>query len=54
MNDVTLICGDSLTTLYDLVSQSIQVDAIITDPPYNINQAKWDKYKFLTSIIHYK
>lgn len=51
MDDVTLICGDSLTTLYDLVSQSIQVDAIITDPPYNINQAEWDNDFDLSKII---
>lgn len=51
MNDVTLIYGDSLTTLYDLVAQSIQVDAIITDPPYNINQAEWDNDFNLSKII---
>ena len=51
MNDVTLICGDCLTALYNLAIQGIQVDAIITDPPYNINQAKWDNDFDLSEIV---
>lgn len=51
MDDVTLICSDSLTALHSLTTQGIQVDAIITDPPYNINQAEWDNDFDLSKII---
>lgn len=51
MDDVTLICNDSLTALHGLMAQGIQVDAIITDPPYNINQAEWDNDFDLFKII---
>lgn len=51
MDDVTLICGDCLTALHNLAVQDIQVDAIITDPPYNINQAEWDNDFDLSKII---
>lgn len=50
MDDVTLICNDSLTALFNLIYQGIQVDAIITDPPYNINQAEWDNDFDLSKI----
>lgn len=42
MKNITLIHGNSSTVLCSLINQGIQVDAIITDPPYNINQAEWD------------
>lgn len=51
MNDVTLICGDCLTALHNLAVQGIQVDAIIADPPYNINQAEWDSDFDLSKTI---
>lgn len=51
MDDVTLICGDCLTALHNLEVQGIQVDAIITDPPYNINQAEWDNDFDLSKTI---
>lgn len=51
MDNVTLICSDSLTALYGLVAQGVQIDAIITDPPYNINQAEWDNDFDLSKII---
>lgn len=51
MNDIILICDNSLSALYNLVNQNIQVDAIITDPPYNINQAEWDNNFDLSKII---
>lgn len=51
MDDVTLICNDSLIALYDLMVQGVQVDAIIADPPYNINQAEWDTDFDLSEII---
>lgn len=51
MKDITLICGNSFTALQGLVYEGFQVDAIITDPPYNINQAKWDNDFDLSKII---
>lgn len=51
MEDITLIYNNSYTALYNLITQGIQVDAIITDPPYNINQAEWDNDFDLSEII---
>lgn len=51
MKNITLIHGDSSTALHSLINQGIQVDAIITDPPYNINQAEWDTDFDLSEII---
>lgn len=51
MEDITLIHNNSYTALYNLITQGIQVDAIITDPPYNINQAEWDNDFDLSKII---
>lgn len=51
MENITLIHGDSSTALHGLINQGIQVDAIITDPPYNINQAEWDSDFNLSKII---
>lgn len=51
MEDITLIHNNSSTALYNLITQGIQVDAIITDPPYNINQAEWDNDFDLPKII---
>ena len=51
MEDIALIHGNSSTALYGLINQGIQVDAIITDPPYNINQAKWDNDFVLYEIV---
>lgn len=51
MENITLIHGNSSTVLCDLIAQGVQVDAIITDPPYNINQAEWDNDFDLSKII---
>lgn len=51
MGDITLIHNNSYTALYNLIAQGIQVDAIITDPPYNINQTVWDNGFDLSEII---
>lgn len=51
MENITLIHNNSSTALCDLISQGVQVDAIITDPPYNINQAEWDNDFDLSKII---
>lgn len=36
--------GDCFCIMQSLVNKDIKVDAIITDPPYNIQQAAWDKH----------
>lgn len=51
MKNITLIHNNSSTALCDLIAQGVKVDAIITDPPYNINQAKWDNDFDLSEII---
>jgi len=38
-----LLQGDCFNVMEDLISNGIKVDAIITDPPYNIFYDKWDK-----------
>lgn len=40
MSSIKLYQGDCLEIMKDIPDKSI--DCIITDPPYNINQAKWD------------
>ncbi len=37
--------GDCLQVMDDLIAKGIKVDCIITDPPYNIKKADWDKWK---------
>ena len=37
-----LIKGDCLEEMDKLIEQGIQVDAIITDPPYGTTACKWD------------
>ena len=46
---IDLYNGDCLEVLEDLISKGIKVDAIITDPPYEINYLgnKWDKKNFI-------
>lgn len=51
IEDITLIHSNSSTALHNLITQGIQVDAIIADPPYNINQADWDNGFDLFEII---
>ena len=36
-----IICGDCLEVMRDMPDKS--VDLVLTDPPYNIGKAKWDK-----------
>ena len=40
MSDIKLYQGDCLEIMKEIPDNSI--DCIITDPPYNINQAQWD------------
>lgn len=39
----TIHNGDCFLIMEELIRQKIQVDAIICDPPYNIDIADWDK-----------
>jgi len=36
-----IICGDCIEVMEEMESDS--VDLIVTDPPYGINKAEWDK-----------
>ena len=38
-----IICGDCLEVMKDIPDKS--VDLVLTDPPYNIKKAIWDKWK---------
>ena len=44
-----LICGDALEEMDKLIKESVKVDAIITDPPYNISK----KNNFPTMLNKY-
>jgi site-specific DNA-methyltransferase (adenine-specific) len=35
--------GDCLVVMDELIEQGVKVDAVITDPPYQITACKWDK-----------
>jgi len=43
MSKIKLYKGDCLTVMDKLIEQGVVVDAIITDPPFNITACKWDK-----------
>ena len=46
MNEnIKLYQGDCLEVMDELIAKGVVVDAIITDPPYNIKKAEWDKWK---------
>lgn len=45
---MNLICGNCLDELKKLDDESI--DCIITDPPYNIGFADWDKFENIEQI----
>ena len=40
--DVRLIKGDCLAEMDKLIAEGVQVDAVITDPPYGTTACKWD------------
>ncbi len=46
-----LYCGDCLEIMKKFPENS--VDLVVIDPPYNINKAKWDKYKSLEEYIQF-
>ena len=39
---IELINGDCLEVMQDLIKKDVKVDLVLTDPPYNITQCKWD------------
>lgn len=41
-DNVKLYHGDCLEVMDRLIEKGIQVDAIITDPPYGTTKCKWD------------
>lgn len=40
--DINLFQGDCLEVMDKMIDQGVQVDAIITDPPYGTTACKWD------------
>jgi site-specific DNA-methyltransferase (adenine-specific) len=57
---VELIMGDCLEEMEKLINRGVKVDAVITDPPYNIGKAEWDTwqednayYEFMTKVLSY-
>jgi len=42
---IELYHGDCLEIMDELIKDGVKVDAIITDPPYNIKKAEWDKWQ---------
>ncbi|HDK27265.1 MAG TPA: site-specific DNA-methyltransferase [Candidatus Atribacteria bacterium] len=48
---IQLFHGDCLKVIDDLIKENVQVDAIITDPPYGIIASKWDKVVNFKKLI---
>ena len=46
-----IIQGDCLEVMKGITDKS--VDLVLTDPPYNINKAKWDKWKKQEDYINW-
>lgn len=42
MSNYNLIQGDCIEEMQKLIDDDIKVDMVLTDPPYNITQCKWD------------
>ena len=58
---ITLIQGDCLAVMDELIKQGVKVDCIITDPPYGVTACSWDSiipledmWKCINSISHDK
>lgn len=47
----TVLCGDAIEMLRTLPSES--VDAVVTDPPYNIGVAKWDSWPTVDAFLEW-
>ena len=51
---IKLINDDCLKAMDKLISDGVVVDAIITDPPYNIGKSKcWDKWKSVEEYVEF-
>lgn len=48
---ITLIHGDCLEKMKDIDDNSIEL--VLTDPPYNISKAKWDKWKTVDDYVNF-
>jgi len=51
MSNIELIQGDCLEKMKDIPDGS--VDMVLTDPPYNIQKAEWDKWKTKDAYIEW-
>lgn len=43
MGNIRLLCGDCLEEMDKLIAERVIIDAIITDPPFNLTACHWDK-----------
>ena len=43
MSNIQLYNGDCIKVMNELIKYGIKVDAIITDPPYQMTSCDWDK-----------
>ena len=51
---IDLYNGDCLEVMDKLIEEGVIVDAIITDPPYNIGKSKcWDKWKSVEEYVEF-
>lgn len=48
---IDLYNGDCLEVMKDIPDKS--VDLVLIDPPYNINKAKWDKWKTVEDYVNF-
>ena len=54
MKNIELFNGDALEIMDKLIADGVIVDAIITDPPYNIGISKeWDKFNSDDEYINF-
>lgn len=51
---IDLYKGDCLQIMDELIAKGVVVDAIITDPPYNIGKSKqWDKWESIEKYVEF-
>jgi len=46
IGDITLLRGDCLEVIPELIKEGVVVDCVLTDPPYGMINAEWDKAFF--------
>ena len=51
MINIKLIKGDCLEKMKEINDKTI--DLVLTDPPYNISKAKWDKWETIDEYIEF-